>query len=212
MPRRPLPPEVVQATRDRILELATLQLSERGFDAVTMRGLASAAGMTAANLYNYFAHKDEIYLAVQTRGFALLLAEFERIAAGRDEPLGCLQDFARAYVAFGTGRPALYDVMLGRPTPKYTDYVGTEVEPAAAHEKRTALGILELVEQVLGEASAVHGRPLPLPAPVLALKLWATLHGVVSLANARVLPEVLAAPEVLLAAVLSDATAFVEGP
>lgn len=47
--------------RDRIKQELLRQMSERGYRAITMTGLASALGMSRQNLYKHYASKDEIF-------------------------------------------------------------------------------------------------------------------------------------------------------
>jgi AcrR family transcriptional regulator len=207
VPRRAQSPEAFQARKQQILQIATTVISSEGFEALTMRRLARSADMTAANLYNYYANKNELYLAIQMRGFEQLLSEFASAAQKPTDPLDQLEAFVRAYVAFGRDNPETYDVMLGRNTPKYADYVGTPDEPAASAEKRAAMAVIELAESVLQAAADARGVDLPHGARLLTMQVWSTLHGVVSLLNARVIQEVIDAPDDLIDSIVADARA-----
>lgn len=207
MPRRAQSPEVFLARRRQILQIATQVISSEGFEALTMRRLARSAEMTAANLYNYYSNKNELYLAIQKRGFEQLLDEFAAAAQQPTDPLDQLEAFVRAYVAFGRDNPETYDVMLGRNTPKYADYVGTADEPAATAEKRAAMAVIELAESVLRAAAEAREVHLPQGARLLTMQVWATLHGVVSLINARVIQEVTDTPDDLIDSIVADARA-----
>ena len=54
-------------TRERIYNTALTLFRERGFDATTMRDIASAAGMSLGAAYHYFPSKDAIVLAYYDR-------------------------------------------------------------------------------------------------------------------------------------------------
>ena len=118
-----------------------------------MRKLGDRLGMTAANIYNYYANKSELYLDIQTRGFLLLNESFAVVLERTSDPVERLVGFAWAYVDFGLTHKDYYDVMLGRNTPKYTDYVGTALEPVARREKETAVAVIDLVERVISTRS-----------------------------------------------------------
>ncbi len=47
-------------TKDRILDVAIDLFAQKGFDAVSLREIAEAAGVRKATLYYYFTTKDEI--------------------------------------------------------------------------------------------------------------------------------------------------------
>ena len=190
MPKIARAPEEVHAVKETILREALDLLARDGFENLSMRRLASRTGMTAANLYNYFSGKDELYLAIQTRGFEMLHRSFVDICGAASDPAERLRRFVRAYFDFGTGNPDYYDIMFSRPTPKYADYRGTELEAAATVEKETAMRVAILTVEVMEQALKDHpeisiGNPFR-----KMLSVWCSLHGAVSLFNSRVYQEV----------------------
>ena len=52
------------STRDRILDAALQTFAEQGFSRTSMRELAARVQMRAPSLYNHFASKGEIMLAL----------------------------------------------------------------------------------------------------------------------------------------------------
>lgn len=60
-------------TRRRILDVAARQFREQGYAAVSLRGIAAAAGLRAASLYNHFASKEDLVVAVLDDGIAAVL-------------------------------------------------------------------------------------------------------------------------------------------
>ena len=57
--------EEVDAVRERILDCALKILVKNGYESLSMARLGSKMNMTAANIYNYYASKDELLIAVQ---------------------------------------------------------------------------------------------------------------------------------------------------
>lgn len=57
---------------DRIVDVAMEQLRERGYDAVTMRSIASALGTGQASLYAHVANRNELDALVMSRISALV--------------------------------------------------------------------------------------------------------------------------------------------
>lgn len=189
----------VESVKKKILNTALAMMCDEGFEALSMRKLALRLGMTAANIYNYYSNKDELYLAIQTNGFEMLYDRFQEIAAS-DLPAKVKPGaMMRAYVDFGTRHPDYYEIMFSRNTPKYVDYVGTPMEPAAALEKQTALGVADLTARAL----AAYGTSAE-EAGYLTILLWSALHGVVNLYNSRVLQEVEAAALPLIDRLIND--------
>lgn len=67
-----LKPEV----RERILGAALVAFASRGYAATTMSAIAQEAGVAVANLYRYYANKEELFEAVVP---SALVARFERL-------------------------------------------------------------------------------------------------------------------------------------
>lgn len=186
MPKLSRSPEEVAAVREKILNAALDILYHESFRELSMRKIAARTDMTAANIYNYFSGKDEIYLAIQTRGFTHLDQKFHRIGVASIEPLEKIRRMIRAYIEFGISNPDQYEIMFTRNTPKYADYIGTSLEPAARIEKETALKVAGHAEKAVSEISETPDKnPF-----FLTIQLWTALHGLVSLINSRVLQEV----------------------
>jgi AcrR family transcriptional regulator len=57
--RRPGNPD----TREAVLAAARTAFAERGYDAATIRGIATAAGVDPALVHHYFGNKDKLFLA-----------------------------------------------------------------------------------------------------------------------------------------------------
>jgi AcrR family transcriptional regulator len=68
---------VREATRRRILEVARERFAALGFDAVTTRDVARAAGIAAGTLFNYFATKEAIAAALVAEALAVARADFD---------------------------------------------------------------------------------------------------------------------------------------
>ena len=112
MARKTRSPEVIERIRNSIIEESMKLILEKGFDNMSLRKLADRVGMSATNLYYYYASKDEIYLNIQIKGFRLLQSGLENIRVSNDDPLGALEQMIRAYLNFGFTHPDYYQIML----------------------------------------------------------------------------------------------------
>jgi AcrR family transcriptional regulator len=196
--------EEVEAVRQQIMETARKLMCEDGFAALSMRKLANRLGMTAPNIYNYFTNKDELYLTIQTTGFQMLYDRFAEIYGSDAGPTEKLKGLMRAYIQFGFDFPDFYEIMFSRNTPKYADYKGTPMEPAASIEKQAALNVADLTEQAIQELMPHVAAQRPGNARYLTILLWSALHGAVNLYNSRVLQEVDAAAGALIDRMTDD--------
>ena len=190
MPKTTRAAEEVIGIKDRILETALQHLIEDGFEHFSMRKLAARLGMTAANIYNYFTNKDELYLFIQTRGFEMLYDFLYKAYKRPAVPKKKLENMIRAYLKFGMDNPEYYEIMFSRNTPKYADYKGTAIEQVALLEKQTALKSADITIQALSDLfmnnKTVHIDTIRFRM----LQIWFTLNGMINLFNSRVLQEV----------------------
>lgn len=188
MSRKSYSTEKVEATKNHILETATDMILNQGYDNFSMRKLANKVGMTAANIYNYFQNKDEIHLAIQKKGFDLIYQEFERVYHKDKDEISKLRELGLKYIDFGLNSPNHFDIVFNRHTPKYTDFIGTDIEPIAQADKDAGLKVLNLAVALLQELADSKGWENFDPY-FRALQLWTALHGIVNLLNSRVFYE-----------------------
>ncbi|HEY4955088.1 MAG TPA: TetR/AcrR family transcriptional regulator [Gemmatimonadaceae bacterium] len=69
-----------QKKLDRLLKKTAALIAKDGFNAMTMRDLSTALGMSLAGLYHYFASKEDLLFQLQYRTFVSLLEQQEKIA------------------------------------------------------------------------------------------------------------------------------------
>jgi AcrR family transcriptional regulator len=88
-------------------------LIDRGSaDAVSIRAVATAVGVTPPSIYLHFADKDELIFAVCQRQFERLEELVDEASVGVDDPLERLRKMGEAYVRFGVGHPEQYRILL----------------------------------------------------------------------------------------------------
>jgi AcrR family transcriptional regulator len=190
MPKTTRAAEEVIGIKDHILEAALQHLIEDGFEHFSMRKLAARLGMTAANIYNYFTNKDELYLFIQTRGFEMLYDFLHEAYKRRVAPEKKLENMIRAYLKFGMDNPEYYEIMFSRNTPKYADYKGTAMEQVASLEKQTALKSADIAIRALSDLLTNNKTVNRDNIRFRMLQIWFTLNGMINLFNSRVLQEV----------------------
>jgi TetR/AcrR family transcriptional regulator len=81
-----------------ILDAAVRLFSENGFDGVSMRRIAEAAGVSKANIYHHFVSKEALYLAILRVSAQNLAALVEDLAEGEGDFEVRLRAFARAHM------------------------------------------------------------------------------------------------------------------
>lgn len=178
----------VEQVRQKILEGALEIIVKEGFDSLTMRKLGTRIGMTAPNIYNYYAGKDALYISIVIAGFEMLHRALRKAYQGSENPVERAGAMIKAYIQFGMRKPRYYDIMFTRPTPKYNDYLGTPHENLSEIEYRISMEIAELAlkatEAVIGK---VHEPEL---GRMRVVQIWSLLHGMVTLHNSQVVAYV----------------------
>ena len=141
----PRPAPDLTARRDRVLDHTRRIAEAEGWDAVTIRRLATELGVTQPVLYTAFGKRQDIVDAVALRGFAELAA-----ALDTSDPAAAYLDFARAHTA-------TYEAMFLMPTG--LPFAATDV-PAPMRMAFTALGrALGITDDIRTEIawSLLHG-------------------------------------------------------
>lgn len=155
---------------ERIVDAALTCIERDGYQALSVRSLANALGVTAPAIYDHFDSKAEVLRAVADEGYRALDAVFD--VAG-DRAVDRCRIRARRYVEFAEQRPELFRVMfLYRPA---------AVPVEADNELSTATATFESgladISAAVAEGDLVERDPVQ-----INLTLWAAVHGVASIA------------------------------
>lgn len=159
--------------RRSILDQARLLLLAEGYQNLSMRRIARAAGCSATSIYLHFDDKDALVHALIDEGMGQLHDQLESAESGLADPDARLEAMSRAYVRFGLENAELYEAMFLLHPEQMARY------PAEKYRRaRRALGRFAGPLGAPGSA----GRTLTVDDPEIASSvLWASLHGAVSL-------------------------------
>lgn len=166
------------ALRRAILDAATRLLISGGLPALSMRRVAAEVGCSTTVLYTMFGGKPGLLDALWAEGFDRLWQAEAQVEEMQD-PLARLAGLGFAYRQHALENPDYYRVMFGGAIP------GFQPSPAALDQSRRTFQVL--VDGVQSGIDAGVFRPAD--AETVALALWATVHGVVSLEIAGSLRE-----------------------
>ncbi len=95
-----------------ILTAAARLLAAHGYHGLSMRDLARETGTSLANLYNYFASKEDIAFALQTRAFETLIASAEQATKDVEGPDERFYAFVYSHVRFMTANRDVARVLV----------------------------------------------------------------------------------------------------
>ncbi|GAA3576664.1 TetR/AcrR family transcriptional regulator [Amycolatopsis ultiminotia] len=159
-------------TRQRLIRTASELLTGSGVEAVTLRGIAKAAGVSHGAPLRHFSGRAELLSAVATVGFDQLLDRGTRLPTGT--PRERVTAACHAYVDFAVTNPAMFELMFRR------DLIDPDEPQLVAASSAVFDYFAELVRLDLEEASVSRVRPGTDPR-LVAASLWAALHGLAQL-------------------------------
>jgi AcrR family transcriptional regulator len=168
-----------------LVKAAADLLAKEGPEALTVRRIAKAAGVSTMNVYSRFGSKDGVVERLYVQGFDLL-GQGMSAAPMTDDTVADLCACGLAYRQFAVDHPTLYSVMFDRVVPDFEPSPEAQVLSSAT---------LQLLAARLGRAMQAGALRSADPLHTAAL-VWATCHGVVSLEQKEVAPPEIDWPEV----------------
>ncbi len=167
-------------TTGRRLILAAAALLDRGGeDAVTLRAVGHAAGLSHNAPYKHFESRDALLAAVAAADFAMLTEAFRSARQSAAGPAAKLMNALQVVVDFSVEHPARYRLLFS--------------DPAIAAQKgeleRSAFAAFGEFVGIVEECQLAQALP-DVPDTTLAGLLFATMHGLIALkASGRMHPE-----------------------
>lgn len=161
--------------RDEIVTAAARLLAESGSEeAVSIRAVAEAVGVTPPSIYLHFADKTDLLYAVCEERFAALARLSNEAAAGATDPLDEIRRRGEAYIRFGLDNPEQYRILfMDRREPAHYDE--DRLQGAAC-----LFDLVGAVRRAMDAGLMAEDDPF-----VVAVTLWVTVHGITSLRIAK---------------------------
>ena len=153
-----------------IVEAALRIIGSDGPDSVTVRRLASEAGVAPMSIYNHFGDMHGVFDAVFEYGFTQL-AEALRTSTTSSHPVLAIQEMGTAYRHFALENPDTYAVMFLRVVPGFEASDESFLAAARSFEELSTA-----VQRAIDTQHFLSG-----DAAVVAQELWAACHGAVAL-------------------------------
>ena len=157
--------------KSELIETAIGILESRGTDALSLRLVARAAGVSHMAPYRHFDNKTALLAAVAETGFRDLVSAInEAVDVQVDDALRS-RAIGMAYVSFARRRPALYQLMFGPQFADHEQYPG--LDEAAQMAQARCVEAVRLLGPATG-GSAADIRPL-------GIAVWSLVHGLAQL-------------------------------
>lgn len=168
--RPPLAPQQIQDSRDRLVELATHLCQTEGADALSLRRLAAAAGMSRSTPYQYFKNRDEIVDAVRAAALDRLTERSAAALAETEDRFLQMRALGRALVEFACESPKIYHLLFSRPV--FSGPLPDAMSEAVDRFRKISRPPLREALR----CGLVHGEE-----EVIRRTTWAAFHGLISL-------------------------------
>jgi AcrR family transcriptional regulator len=170
MARPTLRPEEVERFRQRLCEAALVRIAERGYSALTLRGLARDLGCSYATPYRYFRDKEAIFAAVRALAYERFGNALESAAGDVRNPEQRLRAMVTGYLRFAAAEPQAYRIMMELELP------GPDHHPEYWAKERQTWEVWEAEIARAIDAGVLEG-----DASTVAHVFWASVHGALSL-------------------------------
>jgi AcrR family transcriptional regulator len=156
---------------DLLAATERLMIEAGSAEAVSIRAIADAVGVTPPSIYLHFPDKDSLILAVCERHFEVFDSVIEEAGRSTDDPVESLLRRGRAYVRFGLENPEPYRILFMTRTES-----AQQQDVVVGAGARAFQHLVEAVQRCIDDGAF---RPVD---PVLAATgVWAAVHGVTSL-------------------------------
>ena len=158
--------------KNALIEAAVEILSKEGISGLSLRKVASRAGVSHAAPYAHFADKQALIAAISTDGYRWL---YEKIGAVvllyQDDPLRQLVEAAWIYVSFALQDPGRFKITLSGVIEKEKEYL----DFVEASQKSFGL-VVQIIEACQAAGVLQSGS-----ADAMAVSVWSQVHGFASL-------------------------------
>src|SRR3954464_12096106 len=155
--------------RDALIKAALREAEQGGTEAISIKALAKQLGVSQPAPYRHFADREALLAAVTAEAFRQLNGILRAAMAKPSKPRSKLSLLAQATLDFGLRRNGIYRLMFASRT------VSCAAKGSELHEATRET--FALVIEALEAPAVDYLRERH------ALKVWAALHGVVTLAE-----------------------------
>lgn len=160
------PKQADHTIRTTLIEQAARLIAEEGIEALTLRRLTKAVGVSTMAVYTHFGSMDDLRRAIREEGFARLAARMDAVEP-TDDAVADLVALGWAYHQNATANPNLYRAMfMEECVPDPDGPVGLD----------TFARLVAAVKRCIDA-----GRFRPADPVDLATQLWVMEHGIVAL-------------------------------
>lgn len=161
-----------KSTSLRILEAATTILSEEGMEAVSMRKIGRAVGVSQAAIYRHYKDKEALISAVVSSGYTGIVSALETASALSQN----LDDFFRraleAYVNLALSDPGVFKAIALREAGPVAGQVNS-LSPGVSAKRKTFQILVGKLEEGMEAGTIEKTDP-----EIMAQAMWMSVFGI----------------------------------
>ncbi|MEM8563311.1 MAG: TetR/AcrR family transcriptional regulator [Pseudomonadota bacterium] len=157
------------SNKDRILRAASTILLDKGLAGLSVRSIAQDAGLSTIAIYSHFDNKQGVLDALYIEGFSLVRQAMESVP-DRGDPATAAIESGERYLDIAHYNEGHYRLIFGE--------TGSQYLPSAEAQQAANEAFDVLVRHV---SALLPSDASPGSKQRAALRIWATLHGYVSL-------------------------------
>lgn len=159
--------------RERILAAAKTLFLEKGVEKTSIRNIADLIEYSPGSIYHYFKDKNEIFHALHSEGFQLLMSRMEPLSQVAN-PMERLKKMGSIYIAFALENPDMYDLMFIKEAPIM------HVSNSNEEQWKEGFGTFNFLRATIKECIDT-GYFRGHDEEALSFLIWSTVHGMASL-------------------------------
>ena len=145
---KPKPDPVM--TRNKILDAAESMVGEKGFNGLTMKSVASEAGMAVGKIYIFFPDKASLFIHLECRFSQRLVELVDQVISKPNSPENQFRRLLKAIFDYLSSNLGLIRMSVDPPY-IHSDFIGTELEPVANKELAATMKVRVIVRELLKE-------------------------------------------------------------
>jgi len=158
--------------KNALIQAGVEILAKDGVSGLSLRKVASRAGVSHAAPYAHFADKQALIAAISTEGFRQLYTRINSVGEEyKDKPSMQLIEVAWAYVQFALDDRDRFKVMFSGVLEKEKEY------PDFVEESQRNFQLVKMIV----EANQASGMLRSGPSDLVALSAWGIIHGFIML-------------------------------
>ena len=166
------------------LEAGRAELRAKGYDRLTLNGVATRARLSKSLIYFYFRNKEDLAFALANDAKRQLLEAFQRARQGQPHGRAQLEAIGRAYAAFTEEAPEAWEILgvMESALPIGGQHQSPSQQAAAALGEAVHREVVEAIQTGQADGSLAADGPRAESAAIL---LWAFHYGYQRLVKSR---------------------------